>query len=76
MVIEASEGVALEDDEVKHYDADGACTCGNVWATFSNTFALSFLTVSVLTKVVVYAGIGTVATVIVPAMFEALEWGV
>jgi hypothetical protein len=34
----------------------------------------SFL--SVLTKVAVYAGIGTIATVLVPAMFEALEWGV
>jgi len=30
----------------------------------------------VLTKVVVYAGIGTIAAVIVPAMFEALGWGV
>jgi len=49
---EASEGGALEDDEVKHYDAD------------------------VLTKVVVYTGIGIIATNLVPAMFEALEWGV
>jgi hypothetical protein len=31
---------------------------------------------SVLTRVVVYAGIGIIATVIVPAMFEGLEWGV
>ncbi|KAF8268554.1 hypothetical protein EI94DRAFT_1778532 [Lactarius quietus] len=30
----------------------------------------------VLTKVVVYVGIGAIATVIVPAMFEALGWGV
>lgn len=30
----------------------------------------------VLTKVVVYAGIGAISNVIVPAMFEALEWGV
>lgn len=30
----------------------------------------------VLTKVVVYIGIGAIATVIVPAMFEALGWGV
>jgi len=30
VVFEASEGGALEDDEVKHYDADGACTSGNV----------------------------------------------
>jgi len=30
----------------------------------------------VLTKVVVYAGIGTVRTVIVPVMFEALVLGV
>ena len=35
--------------------------------------ALLFL---VLTKVAVYVGIGVIATVIVPAMFEALEWGV
>jgi len=61
VVFEASEGGALEDDEVKHYDADGGCTSGNVWAGYvSNMFALSFLTVSVLTKVVVYAGIGTI----------------
>jgi len=52
VVFEASEGGAVEDDEVKHYDAD------------------------VLTKVIVYAGIGIIATVMVPAMFEALEWGV
>ncbi|KAH9983798.1 hypothetical protein BJV74DRAFT_980251 [Russula compacta] len=52
VVFEANESGALEDDKVKHYDAD------------------------VLTKVVVYAGIGTIATVIVPAVFEALEWGV
>jgi len=45
-------------------------------AMFSDTFPLSFLAVSVLTKVVVYAGIGIIATAIVPAMFEALEWGV
>ena len=32
--------------------------------------------VLVLTKVVVYVCIGAIATVIVPAMFEALEWGV
>jgi len=37
------------------------------------TYALS---ISVLTKVVVYAGIGIISHVIVPAMFEALEWGV
>ncbi|KAH9014871.1 hypothetical protein EDB85DRAFT_2157118 [Lactarius pseudohatsudake] len=30
----------------------------------------------VLTKVVVYVGIGAIATVMVPALFEALEWGV
>ncbi|KAI9462865.1 hypothetical protein BJY52DRAFT_116203 [Lactarius psammicola] len=30
----------------------------------------------VLTKVVVYVGIGAISTVIVPALFEALEWGV
>ena len=45
-------------------------------AMFSDRFALCFLAVSVLTKVVVYAGIGTVAPVIVPMMFEALVWGV
>jgi len=49
---EASEGGKVEDDKVKHYDAD------------------------VLTKVVVYVGIGVMSYVIVPAMFEALEWGV
>ena len=45
------------DGGVKHYDVDGACTVplgmfGQ--AMFSDTFALSFLAVSVLTKVVVY----------------------
>ncbi|KAH9005584.1 hypothetical protein EDB86DRAFT_3098618 [Lactarius hatsudake] len=30
----------------------------------------------VLTKVVVYVGIGAIATVMVPALFEALGWGV
>ncbi|KAH9179058.1 hypothetical protein EDB89DRAFT_2063156 [Lactarius sanguifluus] len=30
----------------------------------------------VLTKVLVYVGIGAIATVMVPALFEALEWGV
>ncbi|KAI0317450.1 hypothetical protein OF83DRAFT_1058645 [Amylostereum chailletii] len=30
----------------------------------------------VLTKVVVYAGIGVIATMLTPAAFEALEWGV
>jgi dihydrosphingosine 1-phosphate phosphatase len=73
VVFEASEGGAVEKDEVKHYDADGA------WIP---TFALSvladmyffFFHMLVLTKVVVYAGIG-VLIVIVPAMFDALEWG-
>jgi len=32
--------------------------------------------ISVLTKVVVYAGIGAIATILVPATFEALGWGV
>jgi len=32
--------------------------------------------VDVLTKVVVYVGIGALSHVLVPAMFEALEWGV
>jgi len=79
VMFEAREGGALEDGEVKHYDADGTCTSGMFGPTmFSNTLAL-FLAVSALTKVVVYAayaGIETIATVIVPAMFEALEWGV
>ncbi|KAH9160817.1 hypothetical protein EDB89DRAFT_2235449 [Lactarius sanguifluus] len=30
---------------------------------------------NVLTKVVVYVGIGAIATVMVLALFEALEWG-
>ncbi|KAH9162886.1 hypothetical protein EDB89DRAFT_2023773 [Lactarius sanguifluus] len=30
----------------------------------------------VLMKVVVYVGIDAIATVMVPALFEALEWGV
>ena len=36
MVFEASEGGALEEDDdgVKHYDADGECTSGNVWAGY------------------------------------------
>ena len=45
-------------------------------AMFSDRLALSFWSVSVLTKVVVYTGIGIIATNLVPAMFEALEWGV
>ena len=35
-----------------------------------------FFVTLVLTRVVVYAGIGIISTVMVPAMFEALEWGV
>ena len=42
---------------------------------FSDRLALSFLVVSVLTKVVVYSGIGVIV-VMAPAMFEALGWGV
>ena len=34
MVFEASEGGALEDGEVKHYGAGGACTSRNVWAGY------------------------------------------
>ena len=33
--LEASEGGALEEDDgVKHCDADGECTSGNVWAGY------------------------------------------
>ena len=35
MVFEASEGGALKDGEMKHYDADGACTSGNGWAGYA-----------------------------------------
>jgi hypothetical protein len=63
-----------EDDEVKHYGAaDGKLRVTLTMfgpAMFSDRFALFFLVVSVLTKVFIYAGI---ATIIVPAMFEALE---
>jgi hypothetical protein len=83
VVFEASEGGALEEDDgVKHYDADGACRYGNLSRPsmffFSDTFSLffSFWLFSVLTKVVVYVGIGILATSLVPAMFEALGWGV
>ena len=31
---EASKGGGFEDDEVKHYDADGPCTSSNVWAGY------------------------------------------
>ena len=58
MVFEASEGGALEDGEVKHYDADGACTC--LGALCSLTGSPSFWLFSVLTKAVVCAGIGTI----------------
>ena len=77
VAFEASESGGLEDDEVKHYDADGACTSLRCFepAMFSDIFALSFLAVSVLTKVVVYSGIGVIV-VMAPAMFEALGWGV
>ena len=34
VVFEASEGDALEDGKVKHYDVDGACTSANVWAGY------------------------------------------
>jgi len=34
VVFEVSEGDALEDGKVKHYDVDGACTSGNVWAGY------------------------------------------
>lgn len=61
VMFEAREGGGLEDGEVKHYDADGMCTSGMFGSTmFSNTLAL-FLAVSALTKVVVYAGIETIA---------------
>jgi hypothetical protein len=84
VAFEASEGGALgEDDVVKHYDADGACR--SPWRSFSGPLCLFFLTrlpppffwlFSVLTKVIVYVGIGVISTVMVPAMFEALGWGV
>jgi hypothetical protein len=41
VVFEASEGNALQDDEVKHYDADGACASGDVWARY-RVYALGF----------------------------------
>ena len=47
-----------------------------VRAYFRNVLVGVLTRVPVLTKVVLYIGIGTIATVIVPAMFEALEWGV
>ena len=53
-----------------HYDTDGACLLSRraSWC--------SVLTrVPVLTKVVIYIGISTIATVIVLAMFEAIGWG-
>jgi len=34
VVFEVSEGDALEDGKVKHYDVDGACTSANVWAGY------------------------------------------
>jgi hypothetical protein len=39
VVFEASEGGAVEDDEVKHYDADGTCSSGSVWTRWSGIYA-------------------------------------
>ena len=51
------------------------CLTSFRWIYVADMFSfLSFLTV--LTKVVVYVGIGIMAHTIVPAMFEALEWGI
>jgi hypothetical protein len=41
VVFEASEGNAPQDDEVKHYDADGAYASGDVWARY-RVYALGF----------------------------------
>lgn len=39
VAFEANEGGSLEDDEVKHYDADGACALGNVSAWPDTSFS-------------------------------------
>ena len=50
-VFEASEGDALQDDEVKHCDADSVCAFGDIWAHYSG-ICVGVLSVS--TKVIVY----------------------
>jgi hypothetical protein len=42
VVFEVSEGSAGEDDEVKHYDTDGTCSSGSVWAHWSGIYANVF----------------------------------
>lgn len=59
VVLEASEGDALQGDEVKHYEADSAWASGDVWARYPGICAA---VVSVSTKVIVYAGIESVVT--------------
>jgi dihydrosphingosine 1-phosphate phosphatase len=74
-VVEAREGGTHEDDnKVKHYDADGTWNATIFFWGGGKPFVLTVMLL-VLTKVVVYTGIGVI-TVMLPAMFEALEWGV
>ena len=61
VMFEASEGDALQDDEVKHYNADSACASGDVWALYPGILVCAGV-VSVSTKVIVYAGIGIIVT--------------
>jgi dihydrosphingosine 1-phosphate phosphatase len=68
----AGDDVKTPDEEVTHYDADGTSV-----THFSQT-ALSCCSsiLTVLTKVIVYAGIGLLAVHATPVMFEVLGWGV
>lgn len=54
---------------IKHYDADGESDRRLPRAIVSSTLL-------VLTKVIVYSGIGAIATYLTPVTFEILGWGV
>jgi len=57
-------------EKVKHYDADGM-TCASLYCSL-----ILIALCPVLTKVVVYVGIGLIASIGAPASFEAVGWGV
>jgi hypothetical protein len=56
VVFEASEGDALQDDEVKHYDADSA----RAWRCLGPLSGICAGVLSVSTKVIMYADSGTI----------------
>ncbi|KAG6877124.1 hypothetical protein C0993_010127 [Termitomyces sp. T159_Od127] len=69
-VPELAEGEKIKD--VKHYDAEGDLPMS--WICVGK-YSCRFI-LSVLTKVVVYAGIAVLACEVLPAMFEVFGWGV